>query len=224
MAIKVIKTAPKKSKTGLIIGISLIAITGIGLLIWYFHDKNKKELELKNGSSSETNTDGSAKNPSADDSGVQTTIKTSTNPMQVVSDKPTDVLAFQKFANSKGWSPKLKEDGIFGSKTGAAWVSLKSDYNKSATNVTSTTPKKITVDSFASTNPSLLIGKKAYSINSAVNLNDVLLQKVGTAKKDEFVGTITKMERISSGAYWTTVVSPLGQVYKVYSSGLYILG
>lgn len=224
MAIKVIKTAPKKSKKGLIIGISLIAITGIGLLVWYLHDKKKKELALKNGATSETNTDGSSKNTNSDTSGVQTTIKSSTNPMQVVSDKPADVLGFQKFANSKGWSPKLKEDGIFGSKTGAAWVSLKSDYNKSATNVTPTTPKKIAVDSFSSSNPSALIGKKAYSTSNVNSLYDVTYKPVGTAKKDEFVGTITKMERTNDGAYWATVVSPLGQVFKVYSGGLYILG
>ena len=48
----------------------------------------------------------------------------------VISDKPANILDFQKFANSKGYTPKLKEDGKWGPKTAAAWSSLKNDYNK----------------------------------------------------------------------------------------------
>lgn len=43
----------------------------------------------------------------------------------------TRTLAFQKYANSKGYTPKLVEDGIWGSKTQAAWNKLGDDFIKS---------------------------------------------------------------------------------------------
>jgi hypothetical protein len=49
-----------------------------------------------------------------------------------ITDKPSNVLAFQKFANSKGYKPKLVEDGIWGAKTSAAWNIWGKEYSKSS--------------------------------------------------------------------------------------------
>jgi len=65
MAVTVIKNytrrvvSPKKSKTGLILGIALLVGGGIGVLAWYLNNKKKKELEAKNAeqASSETSTE-----------------------------------------------------------------------------------------------------------------------------------------------------------------------
>lgn len=66
MAVTVIKNytrriaAPKKSKTGLILGIALLVGGGIGVLAWYLHNKKKEELALQNTeqqSNSETGTE-----------------------------------------------------------------------------------------------------------------------------------------------------------------------
>jgi hypothetical protein len=40
----------------------------------------------------------------------------------------SDILAFQKFANSKGYSPRLVEDGVWGRKTKAAFSALGSQF------------------------------------------------------------------------------------------------
>ena len=68
MAVTVIKNytrrvvAPKKSKTGLILGIALLVGGGIGVLAWYLHNKKKNELaqgstEQSSESTSETSKD-----------------------------------------------------------------------------------------------------------------------------------------------------------------------
>ncbi len=49
----------------------------------------------------------------------------------VFEDKPSNVLSFQQYANSKGYSPKLAEDGKWGPKTSAAWSKLADDFKKS---------------------------------------------------------------------------------------------
>ncbi len=51
-----------------------------------------------------------------------------------------ELMKFQQFANSKGWSPALVVDGVWGTKTQKAIDSLGSDYDKSlATSTTGAT-------------------------------------------------------------------------------------
>jgi hypothetical protein len=52
---------------------------------------------------------------------------------QTLPSRPDNVLSFQRFANSKGYSPKLVEDGMWGSKTSAAWSVWGNDYQKGVT-------------------------------------------------------------------------------------------
>ena len=47
------------------------------------------------------------------------------------SDRPDDVLAFQQYANAQGYTPKLKEDGLWGPKTSKAWKKHGTDFNAS---------------------------------------------------------------------------------------------
>ena len=132
MAVTVIKNysrkaaTPKKSKTGLIIGISLLIVaSGLGIYFWY---KSKKPTTP----TSETNT--TLDTNSSDNKGtlptIETTIKTNTNPLVVTSGEPKNVLDFQKWAN-KNKGTTLKEDGKFGDLSKAAWNSFGLEYNKS---------------------------------------------------------------------------------------------
>jgi hypothetical protein len=57
--------------------------------------------------------------------------------------------AFQKYANSKGYTPRLAEDGIWGAKTQAAWDKLGDDFVKSTQDLinqvtTTTTSSEVT--------------------------------------------------------------------------------
>jgi hypothetical protein len=135
MAVTVIKNysrkvaAPKKSKTGLIIGISLLIIgSGLGIYFWY-KSKNPKTPT----SETDTNPDKDKNTTPDSDKGtsptIETTIKTDTNPVIITGGEPKDVLAFQKWANKyKGTT--LKEDGKFGDLSKAAWNSFGVEYNK----------------------------------------------------------------------------------------------
>jgi hypothetical protein len=119
-----------KTKKRLIIGISLTTILGVGgyFLYKYLKDNNK----LPGQSEDEGN--------SNDDSKVVSSV-TSTPVIPAVSpnntssssssDRPGDVLIFQKWANENGYTPKLDEDGLWGPKTSSAWKSKKAEYNKS---------------------------------------------------------------------------------------------
>jgi hypothetical protein len=105
----------KGTKKALLISSALLLVGG-GIYLWF---RNRPKTE-------ETPTDestGGTSTGSTSDSSVS-------SPTPAVS-KPNNVLAFQKFANSKGYSPKLKEDGAWGPKTSAAWTALAADYNKS---------------------------------------------------------------------------------------------
>jgi hypothetical protein len=72
MAVTVIKNytrrvvSPKKSKTGLILGIALLVGGGIGVLAWYLYNKNKPTSN--DGSSSETSNETTKDETSKDES------------------------------------------------------------------------------------------------------------------------------------------------------------
>jgi hypothetical protein len=108
------KTMEKRTKKVLLISSALLLIGGGIYWLW-----KKKQS-------------GSLPDASGDSTGGSTTDSTSggsTGGAVVL--KPNNTLAFQKFANLKGYTPKLKEDGVWGSKTAAAWSAWGSDYNKS---------------------------------------------------------------------------------------------
>ena len=131
MAVTVIKNytrrivAPKKSKTGLILGIALLIGGGIGVLAWYLHNKKKNELsqgstEQSSESTSETSKDALSQ--------IDVTAKSGT-PIIVKDDKPKDTLSFQKWANVNK-NAGLKEDGQFGAKTKKIWDLYKNEFQK----------------------------------------------------------------------------------------------
>ena len=104
----------KGTKKALLISSALLLVGG-GIYLWF---RNRPKTEEN---PTEENTGGTSTG-STSDSSVSNTPAVS---------KPNNVLAFQKFANSKGYSPKLKEDNTWGPKTSAAWNALSADYKKS---------------------------------------------------------------------------------------------
>lgn len=101
----------KRTKKALLVSTSLILI-GVGVYMLYKRTKGTEE----------ESTD------VTDNTGTTPVSETSITPD---TSKPSNVLAFQKFANSKGYTPKLSEDGKWGPKTSSAWNALASDYKKS---------------------------------------------------------------------------------------------
>jgi hypothetical protein len=109
----------KKNKKILLITSAILLIGGgIGYWLW----KRKKDFIAEETPMAEK--------PSAETPIAQTT-PTSSGTSTSIEDKPANVLAFQQYANSKGWSPKLVEDGLWGSKSRAAWAKWGAEYKKS---------------------------------------------------------------------------------------------
>ena len=133
MAVTVIKNytrrivSPKKSKTGLILGIALLVGGGIGVLAWYLH--NKKKPTNNTDSSSDTSTETTKDETSKDTiTQIGVTAKDGT-PIIVKEDKPKDTLTFQKWANVNK-NAGLKEDGDFGKNTKKIWDLYKNEFQK----------------------------------------------------------------------------------------------
>jgi hypothetical protein len=227
MALTVIKNYKRvvvapKSKKGLIIGVSLLVATGIGIYVWYLHDKNKKELALKNG---ETPLDSSTQPTSADTPSVEQSIKSSTNPLEVIKSLPKDVLKFQQWANkNKGMS--LKEDGLFTRKDGKpsetqlAWNNYGLEYER----VANLKMQDLNAYIKSKGNP---IGKVVYSkyIGADIfdgNVMDNVFNKVGKTIKIMALGKVAKITPITTG-YWITFSGEKGKFYKTLSSNLNIL-
>jgi len=112
------------TKKKLIIGGSILVVAGVGGYFLWKYLKNKKEQQEK-----EKQAKADAEKAAAEASANAN--KQSYSQSYVASSIPagTDILDFQKFANTKGES--LKEDGKSGPKTQAAWVKLGGDYQKS---------------------------------------------------------------------------------------------
>jgi hypothetical protein len=105
----------KKNKKMLLITSAILLIGGgIGYWLW----KRKKDFKAE-------------ETPMAEQPSAETPIAQTTPTSTTVEDKPANVLAFQRYANSKGWSPKLVDDGLWGSKTKAAWAKWGAEYKKS---------------------------------------------------------------------------------------------
>jgi hypothetical protein len=226
MALTVIKNYKRvvvtpKSKKGLIIGVSLLVATSIGIYVWYLHDKKKKELALKNG---ETPLDGATQPTSSDstkstNSSVEQSIKSSTNPIEVIKSAPKDTLSFQKWANkNKGVS--LVEDGIYGKNTKAAWDKFGLEYEK----VVNLKMQDLNAYLNAKGNP---IGKVVYSKYAGAdifdgNVADNVFNKIAPVTKIMALGKVAKVTPTATG-YWITFSGSQGKFYKTLSSNLNIL-
>lgn len=240
MAVTVIKNytrriAPtKKSKTGLIIGISLLALTGIGFALWYMHDKKKKALDAKNGETPVADQSSTGATTGGGPKGTGTippayvpptsgqTISSSTNPVIVEPAKPENTLDFQRWANkTKGTS--LTEDGIFGPKTSAVWNTYGAEYTKIKS------MKMQDFNAFMKSNGNA-IGKEVYSKYGGAdvfdgNTVDTVFTKVATMPKAQILGKVAKVIATPAGDhYWVTFSGAKGKFYKMYSDTLNIMG
>lgn len=107
----------KNKKTLVVVIVIIVAVILLVVSGWLIYKKFIKKDEEKKDV---TLTD--EENPIVTDTNTNTNTNTQ--------DRPTNVLAFQKFANSKGYSPKLVEDGIWGGKTASAWAIWKGAFLK----------------------------------------------------------------------------------------------
>lgn len=225
MAITVIKNYGRravtagKSKKGLIIGISLLVATGVGLLIWHLHEKKKaKLLAGKAGSPTTPSDQSSGTNPvnsGGNSSSVVNTISSGTNPITVQSGMPKDVLAFQKWCN-KNKGATLTEDGIYGPKTKAAWTSYGLEYEKN---------ENLKLQPFQDFkgNP---IGKVVYSryVGSDIfdgNVADNVFNKITVTTKVQPMGKVAKVLPTNQGSFVVFSGAP-GKFYKMHSAHLNI--
>jgi hypothetical protein len=191
----------KSKKTVLIVIVIIVAVILLSVASWLIYKKFVKKDEEKND------------NPLTDE---ENPIVTDTNTN--TQGRPTDVLAFQKFANSKGYSPKLVEDGIWGGKTASAWAIWKGDFLKPAKLESSVNPY---LNPFAgaypvfNTNPNAnptsnvatgynAIGKYAYTKGSYTNVR--MEPGLGNFFSNTFVG------QANSGK--------IGKIKKYQASGL----
>jgi len=115
----------KSTKKKLLIGGSVLVIAGVGgYFLFKYLKKKKEEAEKKKADeaaallAASTKSTNTSTGGSGGGGGYTSGIPTG-----------TDILAFQKFANSKG--EKLTEDGKGGPKTNAAWTKWGVDYQKS---------------------------------------------------------------------------------------------
>lgn len=227
MAVTVIKTysrrraAPKKSKTGLILGISFILIAGgLGIYFWYKNKKEKEALALGLVPSTDSQTTTSSTNSSTSNTPiVETTIKTNTNPVAITANQPKDTLDFQKWSN-KNKGTTLKEDGIFGNKTSAEW----NRYGLEYTNLTSVKLQDLNTYLKANKNS---IGKVVYSKYAGAEIFDGLVadnvyNKITTTTKAQALGKVAKIIPATTG-YWVVFSGNQGKFYKMYGSNLNIL-
>jgi len=214
-----------KSKKGLIIGVSLMAATAIGLLVWHLHEKKKAKLLSGSGGTTGdgtpnpigqntvtppvTNTGGTNYNP-------VNTISSDTNPVTVQSGAPKNTLAFQKWCN-KNKGTTLAEDGIFGPKSKAAWNTYGLEYQKI---------ENMKLQSFGDYKGSP-IGKVVYSkyVGSDVfdgNTADNVFNKVAKTTKIQPMGKVAKVLSTNTGSIVVFSGAP-GKFYKMHSAHLNIL-
>ena len=222
MAVTVIKTysrrkaAPKKSKTGLIIGISFIIIAGgLGIYFWYKNKKEEEALLLNPDTSTDNqNTTNTTTSPT-----IETTIATNTNPVAITANQPKNTLDFQKWSN-KNKGTNLKEDGVFGNKTKAEW----NRYGLEYTNLTSVKLQDLNAYLKANKNS---IGKVVYSKYAGADIFDGLVadnvfNKITTTTKAQALGKVAKIIPATTG-YWVVFSGNQGKFYKMYAQNLNIL-
>lgn len=198
----------KNTKKIVLISVSLLAIGGaIGFWLW-MRNKDKKSTEV----------------PLATDDSGTPAPPTSTGTIPKA-DGPSDVKDFQdwmdkyypNWVNGKNLN-KGSGYGTYGPSTQKAWATYKGEYQKGST--PTTTPKKVKADYF--TDPSKMVGQKVYAIGS-IGLYNFSSVKIGTARVNEYLGVVKKVERTTSGNYWLSLQGPLGVDYNVSSLSVYFL-
>lgn len=114
----------KRTKKILLVSGSLLLVGGAFWLWW--RSRQKKDETNTDGNVIDTGNTGNTGNTGGGQSGSGSPVSQT---------RPSNVLSFQRFANSKGYTPKLVEDGKWGSKTSAAWSVWGNDYEKGVTPV-----------------------------------------------------------------------------------------
>ena len=143
-----------KGKKVLIVSVALLVIGGV--VAYLLINKNKeKKAKAKADADAKALADASQQGGGTGTSGGGASGGGT-------SDKPSDILAFQKFANSKG--EKLVEDGLWGTNTSKAYSKWKDEYNK--TSSPAVDPNKAYQDAWASArkanSPTFVFNGKAY--------------------------------------------------------------
>jgi len=142
-----------KARAAAIIG-GLLGLIGLGSLAYYIISNNNQKNAPCPGDNMHKDANGNCVLNTPETPPVvyapPVVVNTSSN-------QPTDILAFQKYANGKGWSPALVLDGAWGPKTAAAWASLKTEYLKPVVVVVPPPPSPIKkLDGF-------VLGEKLYA-------------------------------------------------------------
>lgn len=220
-----------KSKKGLIIGVSLLVATGVGLFVWHLHKKKKEKLLTGTGETNPNGAPGSTGQntvtPPVTNTGGGSdykpvnTISSDTNPISVQSGSPKDVLAFQKWCN-KNKGTTLTEDGFFTridgkiSDTKKAWDKYGLEYQKI---------ENMKLQPFAGYkgNP---IGKVVYSkyVGSDIfdgTVADNVFTKIEATTKIQPMGKVAKVLPTNTGSIVVFSGAP-GKFYKMHSSHLNI--
>jgi hypothetical protein len=233
MAVTVIKTysrrkaAPKKSKTGLFLGISFIIIaSGLGVYFWYKNKKEKEALLLNSATNTDSqNTTNVSTISTSTSPTIETTISTNTNPVAITANQPKDILDFQKWSN-KFKGTNLVEDGLFTRKDGkpSATKLVWDKYGLEYTNLTSVKLQDLNTYLKANKNS---IGKVVYSKYAGADIFDGLVadnvyNKITTTTKAQALGKVAKIIPATTG-YWVVFSGNQGKFYKMYGSNLNIL-
>lgn len=213
----------KSTKKKLLIGGSAVVILGIGGYFLWKYLKNKKEEKTRR-EAEEAAAKAAAESASSTTKGGGQTISTS-NPFS----SSAELLKFQQWViNTKKDASILGSagaDGVWGKKSENAWKKYGTEYTTTTKAVvgTSTSPKIVKVNATYFTDPSKMIGQKVYASSSESSLFDVEMEKIGKARKDEYLGNVTSVERTTTGGYIITLISPLKVVVKVFSSSVYFM-
>ena len=212
-----------KSKKGLIIGVSLLVATGVGLFVWHLHKKKKEKLLTGTGETNPNGAPGSTGQntvtPPVTNTGGGSdykpvnTISSDTNPISVQSGSPKDTLAFQKWCN-KNKGTTLTEDGIFGPKSKAAWNTYGLEYQKI---------ENMKLQAFADYKGNL-IGKVVYSkyVGSDIfdgNVADNVFNKITKTTKIQPMGKVAKVIPSQSSS-WVVFSGASGKFYKMHAAHL----
>lgn len=63
-----------------------------------------------------------------------------------------------------------------------------------------------------------LTGKKIYSIYDKTTIYSTDGNKIGSTKKNEYMGTVKKVDKMLNGVYWVYFLSPSGKMNKMASN------
>ena len=139
--------------------------------------------------------------------------------------RPNDVLSFQKFANSKGWKPALKEDGAWGGKTSAAWATWGTDYNKTLKAPTPivTTKSMVNATDVLASNIKAGNAKGLFANIGGLTIYNAGGMPTGKTVKGGRLGTIINAQPTSKG-YWVNYLGAGNVKYKVMAiPGTYVI-